>query len=93
MVLMHYRQMRKESQMNSQGAHTPPLGFSFEEGGFCSFWASRKEDSSCLGYRESRTLGVWVFVEGELYGFKALAANEKRIPNEFPKGLHSSPRF
>ena len=57
-----------------------------EEGGLLQLGASRKLDSMCFWNCGKWTLGVWVTEEGGLYGFKALATNEKRIPNEFPRG-------
>ena len=62
-----------------------------EEGGLLRFEASRKLDSKCLEKRGRLTLGVWVSAESGIYGYEALVANEKRIPNELPKGSHSTP--
>ena len=65
----------------------------FKEGGLLQLEASRKLDSKCFLNSGQWTSGVWVTKEGGVYGFNALATNEKRIPNEFPRGSHSSTRF
>ena len=64
-----------------------------EEGGLLLFGASRKLDSKCLGNQGRWTPCVWVTAESRIYGYKALVANEKRIPNELPEGSHSTPRL
>ena len=64
-----------------------------DEGGLLRFGSSRNFDSKCLGNRGRWTPGVWVTAESGIYGYKALVANEKRIPNELLKGSHSTSRL
>ena len=78
--------------LGNQGRKTLAV-WGIEDSGLLQLGALRKLDSKCFLNSEKWTSGVWVTEDGGVFGLNALVTNEKRIPNEFPSGSHSSTRF